>query len=109
MLQYTKATQPNKINQHFKKALCNWILKHPHVVVSHIANYCIKLSIAGQVEPQLVPKFLLPILVRELHINMVSPPREGGLKESRNAYNNIITSSSTLYNILPPQLKKITS
>ena len=37
---------------------------------------------------------------------MVSPPGEGGLKESIYAENNIIISDSTLRNILPPQLNK---
>ena len=40
---------------------------------------------------------------------MVSPPEEGGLKQAMHAYNNIIISDSTLYYILPPQLKNMTS
>ena len=39
---------------------------------------------------------------------MVSSPEEGGLKEARDTYNNIIISDSTLRNILPPQLKNMT-
>ena len=64
----------SKINQHIKKALYNFILQHPHIVTSSIENYCLKLSIDSQVEPQLVPKLLLQILFRDLHNRMVSPP-----------------------------------
>ena len=35
--------------------------------------------------------------------------QEGGLKEARDEDNNIIISDSTLLNILPPQLKNMTS
>ena len=40
---------------------------------------------------------------------MVSPPEEGGTQEARDADNNIIISDLTLCNILPPQLKNMTS
>ena len=38
-----------KSNQQVKKALYDWDLQHPQVVVSPMANYCLKLSIGGQV------------------------------------------------------------
>ena len=56
-----------------------------------------------------MPKLLLKVYLRELHNRLVSTPEEGGLKEERNADNNIIISDSTLHNILPPQLKNKTS
>ena len=40
---------------------------------------------------------------------MVSPPEEGGIKEARDADNNIIISDSTLRPILPPQLKNMSA
>ena len=40
---------------------------------------------------------------------MVSPPEKGEPKEAIYADNNIIISDSTLRNIIPPQLKKMTS
>ena len=40
---------------------------------------------------------------------MVSPIEEGGIKEAREKYSNIIISDTTLRNILPPQVKKMTS
>ena len=67
-------------------------MQHTQVVVSPIANDCLKLSIDGQVEPHLVPKFPLQILVREIHNIMLSPIEEGGLKETIDVDNNIIIS-----------------
>ena len=82
----------SKINQQVKKALYNWILQYPQVVHSPIANVCLKVSIDGQVETQLVPKLLLNVSIRELHNSTVSPLEEGGLKEALDADNNIIIS-----------------
>ena len=50
----------------------------------------------------------LQVSVQELINIMVSTPEEGGPKEARNEVNDIIISDSTLRNILPPQLKKMT-
>ena len=47
-----------KINECVKRALYNWILRQPQVVQSPISNDCLKLSIYGQAEAQLVPKLL---------------------------------------------------
>ena len=77
--------------------------------MSPIAIDCLKLSIYGLVELQLVPKLLLQVLVRQQHNIIVIPPEEGVLKEARDADNNIIISDSTLRHILPPQLKNMTS
>ena len=60
-------------------------------------------------EPQLVTKLLLQVLVREIHNSMVITPEEGGLKEARDAENNIIISDSTLRNILPRKINNTTS
>ena len=61
---YQSDTAIKKNNKKFKKDICNWILQHPHLVVSPIGNDCLKLSIGDKVEPQLVPKCLLKVLVR---------------------------------------------
>ena len=45
--------------------------------------------------------------VRELHDSLVSDPDNGGLKEARDAENNIIISDSTLCSLFTPQQKKI--
>ena len=59
-----------------------------------------------QTEPQLVPKLLLQVSVRELHNGLVSDPNDGGLKDSRDKEDKIIISDSTLRLLLPQQLKK---
>ena len=48
-----------KINAQLKRYLYNWILQHPQVVQSPFANNCLKVSIDGHSEPQLVTKLLL--------------------------------------------------
>ena len=54
----TKRRGHIKINECVKRYPYNWILQHLQVVQSPISNYCLKLSIDGQAELQLVPKFL---------------------------------------------------
>ena len=62
-----------------------------------------------QTEPQLVPNFLLQVYVRELHNGLVIDPNDGGIKDARDEYGNIIISDSTLCPLLPPQLKQISA
>ena len=47
-----------KINECVKIVIYNWIIQHPQFLKYKMANDCLKLSIDGQAEPQLVPKFL---------------------------------------------------
>ena len=54
-------------------------------------------------------KLLLKFSVQELHNSMLIPSEEVVLKEARYEDNNIIISDSTLQNILPTQLKYMTS
>ena len=74
-----------------------------------LANYCLYVSIYVISKKQLVPKLLLQVSVQELHNSTVNPPEECVLKEVRDADNNIIVDDSTFHDILPPQLKKMTS
>ena len=62
-----------------------------------------------QTEPQLVPKLLLQMSVRELHNSLVSDPNDGGLKDARDEDGKIIISDSTLHSLLPPQLKQMSA
>ena len=48
-------------------------------------------------------------MVREMHNSIMIPPEEGIMKETRDAEDNIIISDSTLRNILPPQLNRMTA
>ena len=50
-------------NEQVKKYFYNWILQHPQVVQSPISNYCVKMYIDGNSEPQLVPKTMPQVSV----------------------------------------------
>ena len=94
-----------KINEKIKRNLYLWITHHPQVVQSPISNDCLKVMFDDQTEPQLVPKLLLQVSVREPNNRLVSDPIDGGLKDARDEDGNIIISDSTLRSLLPPQLK----
>ena len=84
-----------------------WITRHTQVVQSPISNYCLKVMVDDQIEPQLVTKVLLQVSVIELHNSLVSDPNYGGLKDDRYEYDNIIISDSTFRSLLPPQSKQM--
>ena len=84
-------------------------MNHPQVLQSPIVNDCLKVKIYGHTEPQLVPKFLMQVSVRELHKNLVRYAKNGGLKGERDEDDNIIIIDSTLRSLLPPQLEKMSS
>ena len=65
--------------------------------------------IDGNSETQLVTKRLVQVSVQEVHDNMVISQYEGGLKYAKDAENDIIIRDSRLYNILLPQLIKISA
>ena len=58
-----------------------------------------------ETEPQLVPKVLHQVSVRELHNSLVSDPNDGGLKHARYEDVNIISSDYNLRSLLPPKFK----
>ena len=62
-----------------------------------------------QTEPQLVPKWLLRVSVRELHNSLVSDPNDGGMRDARDEDGKIIIIDSTLRLLLLPQLKKMST
>ena len=62
-----------------------------------------------QTEPQLVPKLLLQVSIRELHNILVSDRNDGGIKDARDEDGKIIISDSKLRALLPPQLKKMSA
>ena len=65
----------SKISEQIKKYLYNCIMHHPQVVQSPIANDCLKVKIDSYTEPQLIPKFLLQVSVRELHKILLAPQK----------------------------------
>ena len=70
---------------------------------SLIYNDCIKVIFEDQTEPQMLPKFLLQVFVREIHNSLVRDPNDGNLKEARDEENNIIILDSTLRSLFPSQ------
>ena len=103
----TKAKINSKINDQIKESLYNWIIHHPQVVQSPIVNDCMKVNTDGHNEPQLSPKLLLQVYALEIQNSLVSDTEDCGLKEVREAENDIIISNSTLRSLLPPQLKNV--
>ena len=99
----------SKINDHIKRNLYTWITRHPQVVQSPISNYCLKLVLDDWSEPQLVPKLLLQVSVRELHNSLVSDPSDGVLKDARDEDVKIIISDFTLRSLLPLKLKQMSA
>ena len=99
----TKRKGHSKFNEQIKLNLYTWITRHPQVVQSPISNDCLKVVLYDQKEPQLVPKLLLQVSVRELHNSLVSDPNDGGLKDARDEDGKIIISDSILRSLLPPQ------
>ena len=82
----------SKINEQIKRNLYTWITRHPQVFQSPISNDCLKVMLDDKIEPQLVPKLLLQVSVRELHNSLISDPNDGGLKDARDEYGKIIIS-----------------
>ena len=72
-----------KINEQIKRNMYAFISRHPQVLQSPISNYCLKVMFDDQIEPQLVPKLLLQMSVREIHNILVSYPNDSGLKDAR--------------------------
>ena len=94
-----------KINEYIKRNMYTLITRHPQVFQSQISNDCLKVVLYDQTEPQLVPKLLVQVSVREVHNSLVSDPNDGGLKDDRDEYGKIIISDSTLRALFPPQFK----
>ena len=105
----TKRKWNSKINENVKHKLYKWITRHPHVAQSPISNHCLKLIFDDQTEPQMAPKLLLQVFVREIHNSLVSDPNDDGIKEAIDEENNIIISDYTLRTLLPSQLKQISA
>ena len=109
MDQKKKRKGHSKINEQIKRNLYRWVTRHPQVVQSPISNYCLKVVLYDQTEPQPVPKLLLQVSAREPHNILLSDPNYGGLKDARDEDGKIIISDSTLRSLLPPQLKKMSA
>ena len=60
-----------------------WITYNPQVFQSNFSNDCLKVILYDQIEPQLVPEFLLQVSVREMNNILLSDPNDGGIKDAR--------------------------
>ena len=97
----------SKINDRIKKSPYNWITHNPQVFQSPTVNDFLKVNIDGHTETQLVQKPLLQVSVLERHNRVVIDPLYRGLREARDAENNIIISDYTLRSLLPPKFKNV--
>ena len=70
----------SKIDEQIKKFPYNWVMHHKQVLQSPIINDFLQVKIDGHTEPQLVPKLLFQVSIRELHNNLVSTTIYGGIK-----------------------------
>ena len=70
-------------------------MHHPQVMQSQIVSDFLMVEMDGHAEPQMVPKNLLQVSVRELHNKIVSTTIDGETKEARDEADNIIISDST--------------
>ena len=84
-------------------------MHHTQVVQSPIVDDCMKVNIDGHTRPQIVPKLLFRVSVRELHNILGSEPEDGGIKEAIDVDNNIIISDYKLRSLLPPQPKNVST
>ena len=91
----------SKINDNIKTNIYSWITRQNQVVQSPISNDCLKFMFDDQTEPQLVPKLLPQVSIRELYNSLVSDSNDGGPKDARDEDGNIIISDSTLRSLLP--------
>ena len=62
-----------------------------------------------QSEPQLDPKLLLQVSVRELHNSLVNDQNDVGLKDARYEDGKIIISDYKLRSMFPPKLKQMSA
>ena len=105
----TKLKGNSNINEQIKHNIYLWITHHPQVVQSIISNYFLKVMFDDQIEPQLLPKFLLQVSVQELNNSLVSDTDDTGIKNDRYEDDNIVISDYILRLLLPPQLKKLSA
>ena len=96
-----------KITEEVRAELHDWVLAHPHVVVSPIANDT-RLVVDPKTHLDVrVACLLREVSVRELHNDLIKPVEEGGLACAR-VDGKVIISDTALRYLLPAQLKRMT-
>jgi hypothetical protein len=93
-----------KITKTIQANLRQWILDHPHVINSPIAKDTLLVTNAQGVKER-VSKLLLEIPIRDLHNDLILPPREGDLADAQDSSGNVSISDTSLRRLLPKQLQ----
>jgi hypothetical protein len=96
-----------KITATIQADLRQWILDHPHVINSPIAKDTLLVRNKEGIKER-VSKLLLEIPVRELHNDLILPPKDGGLAVARDVSGNVIISDTSLRRLLPTELRVAT-
>ena len=102
----------NTVQKQLNSTLLEWIVNHPHVVSSPIVRDTVLVDVHkpnGDVFKERVGKLLLQISVRELHQDLVKPPPTGLSEVYCKTTNKLLVSERYLRNMLPPQLRSMTS
>ena len=107
ILREKKLKGHSKINEQIRHNMYKCITRHPQVVQSPISNDCLKVVLDDQTEPQLVPKLLPQVSVRELHNSLVSDPNDGGLKDARDEDGKLLSAIQHFVHCCHQNLKKI--
>ena len=81
-------------------------MSSPSCAITNFNDY-LKVIFDDRTEPQMVPKLLLHVYLRELHNSLVSDSNDHDIKDAREEENNTIIRDSTLQTLLPPQLRQM--
>ena len=95
------------MNDIVNSCLQRWIISHPHVIQSPIANYYITVKFDdgnGGVNTELFQKVLIHVSVCEQHINMFKKDATG-FSMAYDEKGNLFISYSTLQLLFSPQLQ----
>ena len=109
--QVSKRRGHRKVTAEIRLALHNWILAHPRVVNSPIANDTLLVLNPETDRKERTGKLLLEIPVRELHNDLISQVTGGivdGMPSARDEKGKVLISDTALRYLLPPQLKPMT-
>lgn len=89
------------ITSELKKEICNWVLHHPHVIVSPITNDTLKIKHPESGKLETVYKLLLQISVHKLHNDLIKSPDDGGLARVRKDDGKVIVRDTSLQTFPP--------
>jgi hypothetical protein len=98
----------SKVSLQLRKKLHDWIIEHPHVISSPIADDTLLVPNPENPKTKVrVGKLLLQISYCELHNDLLSTGREG-LPEAKDNNGKPLISDTALRALLPPQVRTMT-